>query len=107
MIYKINYTRLFINDLTGIIEYIINVLHNKSAAKNLSDRIKKSIDLLSIAPLMHKLYDVDPWNKKNMHMFSVKNYTVFYTADLEHKEVYIVRILYKRMDLNEQLKRIY
>ena len=81
MIYKISYTRTAINELTGIVEYITYNLCNKKAARDLINKITKSIDLLSIAPFMHKLYDIGPWNKMNMHIYSVNNYIVIYVVD--------------------------
>ena len=105
MIYKISYTRTAINELTGIVEYITYKLCNKKAAKDLVNKITKSIDLLSIAPFMHKLYDIDPWDKMNMHIYSVNNYAIVYVINLEKEEVIITHIVNSKMDINEQLKK--
>ena len=106
MIYTIRFTALSSNDLSGIFEYIAIDLGDEGAAKKLFQKIMKSIDLLSIAPLMHKLYDVYPWNKRNMHIYSVNDYSILYIVNIEKKEVIIARIVYSKMDLDEQLKRI-
>ena len=102
MIYKVNYSRFSLNDLTGIFEYISYVLCNENAARNIVNKIMKSISLLSVTPLMHKLYDVSSCNKKNIHLFSVGNYIIIYEVNLINKEVTIDRILYSKIDLSEK-----
>ena len=104
MIYSIIYSTSSLEDLLAIYEYIGLELYNEKAATKLIEKIKKSISLLSITPYMHKIIDDYPWNKKNLRIYTVKNYSITYIVDEETKTVKIVRIIYSKMDLSIALK---
>lgn len=106
MIYKIKYTASSIIDLKAISDYISLELCNENVAKKIIKSIIDSIDYLSTTPFMHKIIDDDYWSKRGLRVYSIKNYTIMYIIKKTTKEVIIGRIIYSKMNINEQLKKI-
>ena len=73
-----------------------------TAHKQLS-RIENAIIKLETFPERYKLYDMQPWNERNLHIMPVDNYCVFYIPNKQDLTVNIIRVIYNGRDMNKQL----
>ena len=97
--YELKYLPLAINDLHGIIDYIINVLKAPKSASNLLDDLEISISRLRQFPFSFKIYQsVEPLETE-YRMLPVKNYFVFYVVIENIVEIH--RIIYARMNFEK------
>ena len=96
MKWKINYTAHALEDLKAIYEYIAFELQVK--------RIMDSINKLDEMPMMYKSYEEEPWKSKGFRIFPIDNYVVLYLPAKKLKVVNIVRIIYGKMDITQQLR---
>lgn len=103
MIYTVEITEKAQDDLAEIIKYVSSVLDAPVAAKKLYNDIKECIYSLSQMPERYKEYDSEKYESYNLRMVSVNNYCVFYTVDNNKRIVYIVSILFGRMDLEKHI----
>jgi toxin ParE1/3/4 len=94
--YDLKYLPLAKKDLTGIINYIANVLKAPKAAIKLLDNIESSILRLQKFPYSCKKYQSVESLETGYRILSVKNYIVFYV--LSEHIVEIHRIIYAGMD---------
>ena len=104
-IYSIVLTDQAEKDLSGIYEYIAYTLHEKHNARKQLDRIKEAIQCLDTMSERHRRYDKGIWKKRNTHFFSVDNYTIFYTVANSTQTVSVIRIMYSRRNVDDQLLR--
>lgn len=97
------YLETFYNDLDEIISYIVNILKNKKAAKDLLDVIENEIDKRTPIADSFKKYKSTKHRNEEYYKLTVKNYYIFYIV-INEKEKSIVeyrRILYKRRNWRE------
>ena len=92
MKYKVNYTASAKRDIRGIYEYIAYQLIEPDTAADLVRRIQSAVLKLDENPERYKVYDEDPLRTKELRLFPVDNYEVFYVVSAE--SVNIVRIMY-------------
>ena len=102
--YKVEFLPLALKDMDNITYYISNNLNNPSAAKELADSFINGAESLMNFP--HGLSVFKPIKKLKYDYRSVKikNFLMFYTINEEEKVVTIVRVLYRKMDINTALK---
>lgn len=97
------YLETFYNDLDEIISYIVNILKNKKAAKDLLDVIENEIDKRTPIADSFKKYKSTKHRNEEYYKLTVKNFYIFYIV-INEKEKSIVeyrRILYKRRNWRE------
>jgi len=95
--YHIQYLPIFKEDLSGIVDYITQVLHNPRAAERLVNDIEVAIYHRLKAPLGYAPY---PTNTKRPHPYyriQVRNYSIFYVV--KDKTMEIRRIIYNKRDI--------
>lgn len=92
-------------DMQGIYRYIANELLEPQTAKNLLERIEKSILGLDSLPFRFKKYDPEPWRSRGVHSMPVENFVVLYVPSKEKREVYVIRVFYGGMDIDEQMNK--
>ena len=102
MMYKIKYLPLAKNDLSNIVDYIIDILKAPKAALDLVDAFESSISRLAKFPYSCRVYRPIQQLDAEYRILSVKNYIVFYLVT-EH-EVEIHRIVYAKVNLEKQIK---
>ena len=100
--YQIVITKTAKKDLWEITYYISIVLQNKSASKNLRDKIYDKAYQVGTFPYANALYESENM-KYQYRSFRVKNYRLFYIIDENQKEILIMRIIYKKRNFNELL----
>ena len=99
MHYKILLTKSFENDLDNALSYITTKLLNRIAAKNLLQKTKETINMLSDNPSAFPVYHGTSTIKFEYHYILVGNYIIFYRIAEEEKTVYIARFLYSGQNI--------
>lgn len=105
MIYNVLFSKQANDDLMSIYEYISLELCAPNIAEKQIMHIISSVDLLESAPRMHRVYEDLLFNNKELRIYPVDNYVVFYEIDDKNKIVNIVRIMYKRRNIKEQFNK--
>jgi len=103
-LYNINYTKESLDDIQNILEYITNVLLNKTAAKKLRNDFINAIETLKIFPYGISIHYFENELDNAYRCLNVNNYVVIYTIDEEEKCIIINRILYNKMNFNNIFK---
>ena len=101
--YKLQFLPIAKKDIESIISYINNNLKNSSAAKRMINIIMECASNACKFPYGIPIYQT--FNKMNYdyRCIRVKNYLMFYTIDENKKIVTIVRVLYKKMNIENYL----
>ena len=87
-------------DLLDIEYYIFVDLCNPQAAQRISDGILDAAEKLSEYPTAHPLID-----DELLRMTHFDSYNIFYYYDLQSDVVYIIRVLYNKVDWQSLLKK--
>lgn len=102
--YSIKFTPHSRNDLDNIFDYISNTLYAPESAKNLMQKIEKSILNLSDYPLMSPLIDDKLLARKGLRKLVIDDYIVIYKALKNSCEVIIYRVLNGKIDYINLMK---
>lgn len=95
--YQIKYLKKFDEDLNEILYYITYKLNNKNAAKNILDKIEKSIIDRSYNPESFEVYITKENREFKWYRIYVNNYIILYTV--KDNEMIVTRLLYKRRNI--------
>lgn len=96
--YNIKITREAYEDIDKIVSYISGVLKNPIAASNFLDELEKSYDTIAFNPEGYALCKDERLKEREYRKIVIKNYIVFYRADISENTVYIMRVIYGRRD---------
>lgn len=99
MKWQILYTEQAKEDLKCIYEYIAYTLLEQGTAAGQTRAIMDEISSLNDMPFRYRLYEVEPWQSKGVHILTVGKYVVLYQPDEAGHVVNIVRILYGGRDI--------
>ena len=102
--YKIKFLPSAKKDIDNIIYYVSNDLNNKSAAKKLSKSFIECANEILIFPYGEPIYGLSKKMNQEYRCIKIKNYCMFYVVNEKLKEVIVVRVLYKKMNINNILK---
>ena len=103
MIYEVEVSQQADSDLRGIFEYIAFELQSPKNASGQLDRLEKQILSLNTMPERYRRYEKEPWKSRGLRVLPVDNYVVLYIPDHDKKIVTILRVMYARRDINNQL----
>ena len=103
MMWTVNYAESARQDLRDIREYISDTLSAPVAAMKQVTRIMDATDSLDHMPLRCRLCDKEPWQSKGLRILPVDNFLVLYLPDESSSTVTVMRIMYGRRDIYEQL----
>lgn len=92
-------------DLLDIEYYIFVDLCNPQAAQRISDGILDAAEKLGQYPAGHPLVDDELLQSVGLRMTRFDNYNIFYYYDKQNDVVYIIRVLYNKVDWQSLLKR--
>ena len=92
-------------DLLDIEYYIFVDLCNPQAAQRISDGILDTAEMLSEYPTAHPLIDDELLRSVGLRMTHFDSYNIFYYYDLQNDVVYIIRVLYNKVDWQSLLKK--
>lgn len=103
MVYKVQVTEVARLDLDDILQYLVEVLKNRTAASRLLSTFNEKISYLSTNPFMCEL-SRDPISQaKGYRRLLIKNYIAMYSVDQTAGIVNILRIFYGKRDWLELL----
>lgn len=103
--YEVIITHQAEHDLRRIYEYIALERFSPENAAEQLDRLETAILGLDIFPDSHRLYEEEPWHSRNLRVFPVDNYVVFYIPDNDEMIVTVIRVVYGGRNIEEQLNR--
>lgn len=104
MIYEVVTTRKADADLRDVYEYIAFELLSPDNAAGQLDRLEENIMGLSEFPEKFRQYEKEPWHSRGLRVMSVDNYLVFYIPDKDTATVTVIRVMYERRNVDEELK---
>ncbi len=102
--YKLEFLPIAKKDIDEIIYYISSNLKNKTAANNLANSFIKGANNILEFPYGLPVYKTSKRLEKEYRCFKIKNFQMFYIINEEDKIITIVRVLYKKMDINNILE---
>lgn len=103
MIYEVEVSQQADSDLREIFEYIAFELQSPKNASGQLDRLEKQILSLNTMPERYRRYEKEPWKSRGLRVLPVDNYIVLYIPDCDKKVVTILRVMYTRRDIDNQL----
>ena len=101
--YRIIITPDAIEDLTGLKNYIADVLLAPETALRYIQTIRREIGSLARMPARHKCIDLEPWRSRGVRKIILKIFYVYYRIDEPASTVYVLNVIYARRD---QLKAL-
>lgn len=104
--YKVKLTEYAENQIGDILNYIAVTVASPIAAKNWLSNMREQLSQLSFMPQKVVLTDEEPWRSCGIHKLVVKNHLVYFWIDEDHSVVWVIAIVYGRMEQIEQLKRM-
>ena len=99
--YSYKFTETAAQDLDDILHYINDDLCNQSAAKSFYNDILSNINNTRLFPLSGTLVRNEYLQDKSVRQIVVGNYILYYIAKENEKTIYIVRIVYGKMNLEQ------
>ena len=103
MIYEVEVSEQADSDLRGIFEYIAFELQLPENVIGQLDRLEEQILSLDTMPERYRKYEKEPWKSRGLRVLPVDNYVVLYIPDHDKKVVTILRVMYARRDIDNQL----
>ena len=92
------------NYLLDIEYYIFVNLSNPQAAQRISDGILDTAEKLSEHPMGHPLVNDEFLRSVGLRITHFDSYNIFYYYDMQNDVVYIIRVLYNKVDWQNLLK---
>jgi toxin ParE1/3/4 len=90
-------------DLKRIFEYVALTLLEPEIAAKLIAKLEHAILSLDEMPERFRLFEREPWHSIGLRQMPVENFLVFYIPKLDDQTVTVIRIMYARRNINEQL----
>lgn len=84
-------------DMHEIFQYISFTSLQPLIAENVIDHIEEAIFSLDFMPMRYPKYPSKRW--ANLRCMTIDNHNVFYQANQELKEVFVVQIIYGRRNI--------
>ena len=101
--YKLEFLPVAKNDMLEIVKYISDDLKNPQAASRLADEFVTAAENACQFPYANNVYTPIKPLKLEYRRIVVKNYLMFYTVDEQTKTVTIMRVVYGKRDLSNQI----
>lgn len=96
--YEVNLTNQAKEDFDNL-----RIFHHTESAIPI-DEVKTAIESLVLIPERYPFFEEEPWVEREIRIIEKDGVCIFYYIDKEAKKVYVVRILYARKVLVEQVK---
>ncbi len=104
--YKVHITKIALEHMEDIKQYIAYQLSAPQAAKNLILLMREAILSLKTMPLRNPLVDIEKWNQQGIRRMIVNNFFIYYWINEEKNLVYVTAVIYAKRDQLKQLERI-
>ena len=102
--YEVILTSKARDELDYIYNYISNSLIAKKAAEEFLNKLKNSILRLEIMPESCSIVNQISNSKKIYRKLLINNFIIIYRVDKIHKKVYIIKIVYNKMNYLKNLE---
>ena len=103
--YAVELSKLAINQIAQIKQYIIEKFNNPDAAERVADRLKAQMGKLSTIPERVVLVDEEPWHRRGVHKYVLGNYIAYFVIDEVSKTVLITAVVLGTRDQKKQLEK--
>lgn len=94
MQFKLKISHKAQKNIENITHYISNILKSPKAAQTFLENVDKAFELICITPEVYKKY-----NNKNIRVFYVNNFNIYYYVDIDNDSVIILRVIYGKRDI--------
>lgn len=94
------------DDLDGIVSYIASELSNPQAAADFLSRLEKVIDEIRSFPESGAPVNNEFLSNTKLRKKTVGSYLLYYLSVPETETVYIVRIVYRKRNMEEILRQL-
>jgi plasmid stabilization system protein ParE len=102
--YKLNFSKIFHDDVSTAVTYIKNTLQAPLAAEKLKSEVKKAYKSIRESPLIYPLLHDEYLAFLGFRFIMVKNYMLFFIVEPELERIHIVRFLFGRRDWKNILR---
>lgn len=101
--YKLEFLPVAKNDMLEIVKYISDELKNPDAALRLANEFIEAAESVCQFPYANNVYTpIKPLDLEYRRII-VKNYLIFYTVDESIKTVTVMRVIYGKRDISNQI----
>ena len=104
MIFDVKLSKQADSDLRNIYEYIAFDLQSPENADGQLNRLEKMILSLEEMPERFRRYEKEPWRSQGLRIVPVDNYLVVYIPEIDIQRVTVIRVLYGRRNVDEELR---
>lgn len=108
MVSKFGYrlTKKAESDLDGIVSYIAAFLANPQAASDFVDKLQDNIEEARAFPESGSLVHNEFLQLESVRKKLVGNYIMYYLPDMGEEIIYVLRIVYRKRNMDEILKKL-
>ena len=108
MVSKFGYrlTKRAESDLDGIVSYIAVFLANPQAASDFVDKLQDNIEEARAFPESGSLVHNEFLQLESVRKKMVGNYIMYYLPDMGEEIIYVLRIVYRKRNMDEILKKL-
>lgn len=108
MVSKFGYrlTKRAESDLDGIVSYIAVFLANPQAASDFVDKLQDNIEEARAFPESGSLVHNEFFQLESVRKKMVGNYIMYYLPDMGEEIIYVLRIVYRKRNMDEILKKL-
>lgn len=108
MVSKFGYrlTKRSESDLDGIVSYIAVFLANPQAASDFVDKLQDNIEEARAFPESGSLVHNEFLQLESVRKKMVGNYIMYYLPDMGEEIIYVLRIVYRKRNMDEILKKL-
>ncbi|MCU6747560.1 MULTISPECIES: type II toxin-antitoxin system RelE/ParE family toxin [Lachnospiraceae] len=104
MIFDVKLSKQADSDLRNIYEYIAFELQAPENADGQLNQLEKMILSLEEMPERFRRYEKEPWRSQGLRIVPVDNYLVVYIPEIDIQRVTVIRVLYGRRNVDEELR---
>ena len=108
MVSKFGYrlTKRAESDLDGIVSYIAVFLANPQVASDFVDKLQDNIEEARAFPESGSLVHNEFLQLESVRKKLVGNYIMYYLPDMGEEIIYVLRIVYRKRNMDEILKKL-
>lgn len=104
--YRIYITEQAEEHLSSIKNYYIEQLNSPEMAINTLSLLRSGIKKLEFMPYRIKRIDETPWGELGYRKLKINNYYIYYWINDKKSEVYVIAVIYTKMDQQGQLSKL-
>ena len=99
--YNVHISPEAVRDIREIYAYIAYDLEVENSAEQITAEIFAKIFAIKIFPEGYQIYEMEPWQSRNVRTVNARKYKIFYVVNNKTKTVEVLRVLYARRNLGK------